>query len=656
MRPLFCLALVLAWRPAAAAPADALDRAMDIELRRSVTELQQEGYPRAYYVSLTATEIGLTDFRCAMGSVRATGEFRQRLLLPDLRIGGYELDNHPLAASPAFVARSVSLEDDEFSLRHSLWRMLDSAYKSGSADFLRKQALRVRRGKTEYDTDDLTRETARVREAVQPSLPWKPESLRTLCVEASRQFRARPGLLQMDVGAKISRQWSRLRDSEGSKVDFGRDIAEVEMEAIDISTDGLRLYANRRFAATTAAGLPDVVTVRRAAREMLQDLDVLKLSSSTSPFNAPALLDPSVAAAVVMAIGGRLTGEEERNPGGAQIFRDKMGKLVLPKDLSLIDDPTLSDYAGQALVGSYDYDNQGMPAARVVLVDRGQLKSLLLSRYPVLGSAHSNGHARGAPGVVPLANPGSLFLTSEAPVAQQKLLDLLRQECIKRNAPFGIWVRKLRLWSQQQGTGSQGSIRMMGMVYLVEAKTGKISLVRDLDMVGTPLQLMGNILKAGDDVQVHNLVYATPISVVVPSLLLSDVELQRAETKPEKMPVLPPPPVDLSDVPGATSPRVPTFPLVPHIQVNRYVIKGKKGAVPPFAMEGLLAMRQSLAGDDLVLEAKLIGRSIPALGDALRLMDRSVERLAGGLPVEKTVLASIMTRTLYESQFGSAWP
>jgi predicted Zn-dependent protease len=82
----------------------------------------------------------------------------------------------------------------------------------------------------------------------------------------------------------------------------------------------------------------------------------------------------------------------------------------------------------------------------------------------------------------------------------------------------------------------------MGLVYLVEAKTGKQTLVRDVDMVGTPLALMGNILSAGDDSRAHDMTAGVPVSVTTPSLLLYDVELQRAETKPEKSPILPPPP------------------------------------------------------------------------------------------------------------------
>lgn len=633
---------------------------METELKRSLEGLYQEGYPRPYYVGLTATDVEVDEFKCSMGALLASGSFRQRLLLPDVRVGSYEFDNHPLSPTGAFLARPIGWDEDEFSLRYGLWRLLDGAYKTASADFLRKQALRMSRGRAEYDADDMTKEDVRLHEAEQPAAIWSPEHIKTLCLEASRQFRARPGLLQMEASAKVSRHWWRLRDSEGSRVDFGRDTAEIELEAVDLSTDGFRLPASRKFVATSAAGLPDIIEMRRAARDMMRDLDAQKAALSTTPFNAPALLDPSVSAALVLAMGSRLSGEEQRHPAGAQIFRDKLGQRVLPADISLIDDPTLPIYAGRPLAGAYAFDVQGVAARRVVLIENGILKDFLLSRYPVTGAKRSNGHARGPVGLAPVAGPGNLFLASTRPAAQAELIDLLRRECRKRGKPYGIWMRQLRSWGQQQAAGAQGSIRLMGLVYLVEAETGHMFLARDLDVVGTPLVLMNNILEAGDDVQVHNASFAGgPVSIVTPSLLFQDVELQRAETKPERPPVLPPPSVDLSDVPGSLPERlirVPTAAPGPYILARRYLLRGRKAPVAAFVMEGLLEMRQGLVGKDLVLEAKLFGKSGAALNDAARRMDHSVERLAEGLGVEKSDLAPAMTRAAYEAQWGNGWP
>ena len=330
-----------------------------------------------------------------MGPPAFTGQFTQRLILPDLRVGDYTLDNHPVASPGGYQARVVALEDDEFALRHALWRQLDGAYKAASADFLRKQALQVNRGKTDYDTDDLTREQPRGRKAQRPENVWKTSELAKLCAEPGKTLRQMPGLLGAETTVRLRRQWSRLRDSEGSAVDSGREVAEVEIEATDIAADGMKLSAARRFVTADPSALPSVAVIMKAARDMAEDLRLLKLAQSTSPFSAPALLDSSVAAVVVLSIGLRLSGDEQRNPAGAQTFRGKLGKPVLPDDFTLIDDPTQKEFDGRLLAGHYEFDDQGVAPQRVALIERGILKNILLSRYPVVGMLKSMDTAAG---------------------------------------------------------------------------------------------------------------------------------------------------------------------------------------------------------------------------------------------------------------------
>lgn len=543
-RPLVLLLLLMAAPSLRAAPNDAVDRALGAELSRAMSDLREDTYAPPYYVSLSALDIDVAERRCPMGARGFTGRYEQRLVTADVRVGGYALDNRPVSPPTGFVGRAVSREDDELALRHELWRLLDVSYKDASAGFLRKQALRVSRGKTEYDTDDLSRETPRVAQRRAPPAAWDLQELDRLCARAGAGFRRSPSLLHGEANYRARRQRTRLRDSEGSRVDFGRESVELELEAVDISSDGMRLQALRRFAAASAAGLPSAVELERVASDMTRELADLRAASSTSPFSAPALIDPSVAAAVVLTIGLRLSGEEQRNPAGAQTFRERMGKLVLPSEFSLVDDPTQKTFRGKPLLGHYEFDDQGVPPQRVVLVDRGMLMGLLLSRYPVIGFAKSNGHGRAYPGYWPEGMPGSLFLTTRGPLDEKALLERLRAECKRRAKPYGIWVRRLRSFTQQQGTAGHGSLRLMpGLVYLVHAETGALTLVRDLDVVGTPLVLLGNMIAAGDDAEAQDLIYGAPVSVVVPSLLLSEVELQRAETRPEKLPILPAPTV-----------------------------------------------------------------------------------------------------------------
>lgn len=655
MKTAALLALLLA-RPAAAA-GDGLERAVQAELSRAKRELKDEGYPGIYYAALTVWDLEDWDRWSAMGAPRAESRMSQRIVLPDVRVGSPALDNHPVTPRQDYFGTPVSIADDEFALRHAFWRVLDGAYKSATADFLRKQERLVSQGKADYDTDDLSAEPAVVRVSSRAASPWDLDRLRRLEDALSEPFRREPALLYAESHANLRRLWTRRRDTDGTSVDKADDAAKIEIEASALSPDGLRETVGRDWSARTPEGLPDEAEMRQAGRDLLADLRELRVAATTSPFSAPALLDPSVSAALVFALGQRLSGEELRNPAGAQTFRGRLGERVLAADLTLVDDPTQREFKGAPLYGRYDFDDQGVPARKVVLVDHGVLKGFLLSRYPVKDFPRSNGHGRAPLGQIPIGAPGVLFLTTAAPQPVDKLLDRLREECRRREKPYGLWVRGLRGAVQQQGGGAQGSIRFMARVDLVPADGGKPVRVRDLDLVGTPLVMAESALTAGDDLDDSEINASAPATVVAPSLLLSEAELQRSETKPEKAPILPPP-RPFTPEPESRASRPDGVRIEPKgawAQVNRYLLAGREETLENFEAPGVRAWRQTRTPDGLVLDVKVVVKDQAAALTAVRRTDAAVAALVKG-GVHKTVLFPLRALSSYRARFADGWP
>lgn len=651
------LAVLLVRAEANPAADEALERAIAAELGRAKDELKDDGYPGVYHAALTVWDLDDWDRWGAMGATRAEATMSQRILLADLRVGSPALDNHPVTPRTEYLGTPVSLESDEFALRHALWRVLDGAYKTASADYLRKQAQLVMRGKAEYDTDDLAPEPPLDRRAPRPASSWDLDRLRRLEDAIAEPFSRAPWLLHAESHAALRRLWIRRRDTDGVAVDKSEDWARVEVEASALSPDGLRQRVAREFYARVPADLPSEDELRRAAGDLLKDLEELRVALATSPFNAPALVDPSVSAALVLALGQRLSGEEQRNPAGAQTFRGRVGENILPAGLGIVDDPTQVSLGGRPLFGRYEHDDQGVPARRAVLVERGVLKGFLLSRYPVKGFGRSNGHGRAPVGQMPFGMPGNLFLSVSEPRKAADLMERLREECRRAGKPYGLWIRKLRAYAQQQGGGVQGSIRFMAQVFLVETQTGKVVRARDLDLVGTPLVMAGSILAAGDDTEVNEFNPGAPTAVAVPSLLLADAELQRSESKPEKAPILPPPPVVAAE--SAAAPRSrhgpPFVPVVPYVEVVRYFVRGRVMPLEGLAVTGVESWRQILTPTGLAVDAKVSGPNLPSAGAAVRRVDAAMEAATAGKH-ERSVLVNMMTRAVYRARYGDGWP
>ena len=532
--------------------ADSLDDALDAEIARSTTSLRQDEHPAPYFVSLRVDDASGAELRCMLGGVQQRSLYRDRRLVADLRVGSPELDGRPEGAPEGLRGRELPYSADAPALRRVLWSELDAAYKSAVAGFLRKKAARVKRGKAEYESDDLSREESGVFEEPEPAESWPEEDLRraeSLCRSASAVFRSASSWAPRSSGAgyyqlQLSR---RLRDSQGTRMRHSSRLAQLTLQASDLAPDGAPLSVSRVLLARGPGSLPDRMRVEEEARAMIADLKALQAAPSTSPFAAPAIVDPSVAAALLEALAMRLSGEEQRDPDGAQTFRGKVGRPILPAFLTLIDDPAREEHGGRALLGHYRFDAEGVRAQKTVLVREGKLESFLLSRYPLPGLPNSNGHARAASGYLPMGRASNLILTSSRALGREALLARLRELCIRNGKSQGLLIERAQSWSQQGGTNSRQSLRLVPTrVTLVDAASGARTLVRDLDMVGTPLDLAGKIVATGDDTSVtDNLVEQEsgriPVSVVAPSLLLEEVELQRSRAKPQKAPVLPPP-------------------------------------------------------------------------------------------------------------------
>ena len=83
--------------------------------------------------------------------------------------------------------------------------------------------------------------------------------------------------------------------------------------------------------------------------------------------------------------GHRAEGFRQKDINEGQTFARKVGEQILPKFLSIYDDPTERTLGKDILIGYYPFDDEGTPSERVTLVDHGVLKNFEMSRQPLTG-------------------------------------------------------------------------------------------------------------------------------------------------------------------------------------------------------------------------------------------------------------------------------
>ena len=140
---------------------------------------------------------------------------------------------------------------------------------------------------------------------------------------------------------------------------------------------------------------------------MASDLKALRAAPVADPYAGPALLSGRAAAVFFHEVlGHRLEGHRQRGEEEGQTFTKKVGEAILPSFLSVVDDPTLKEIGGVKLAGTYEFDDEGVPAQRVEVIKDGILKNFLMSRMPVTNFSNSNGHGRRSAGAHGHGTPG----------------------------------------------------------------------------------------------------------------------------------------------------------------------------------------------------------------------------------------------------------
>jgi predicted Zn-dependent protease len=278
---------------------------------------------------------------------------------------------------------------------------------------------------------------------------------------------------------------------------------------------------------------------------MVRMLAALRNAPLVDPFSGPAILSGRTAGVFFHEIfGHRVEGHRQRNVSDAQTFTKMLNAPILPPFLNVVFDPTLQKLANVELMGSYLYDDQGVGARRVTVVDHGVLKTFLLDRAPINGFQQSNGHGRAEPGFLPVSRQSNLIVESSRSVPAATLMSMLKEEARRQGKPFGLYFEDIQGGFTTTTRGAANAFNVMpNVVYRIYTDSRPPELVRGVDLIGTPLSAFGKILATGDTVVVFNGVCGAesggvPVSASSPSLLVSEVEVQKKSQSQEIAPIL----------------------------------------------------------------------------------------------------------------------
>src|SRR5712691_7573727 len=523
--------------------------AMRNELARATTDLGKTEQP-PYYLSYTVYDQDFDVLVGAYGSLLTTTAGRRRYADVTMRVGKPEMDNTHGQSRPSGVSSgSLPLGNDEDAIARVLWELTDREYKRAVPSLLNVRTNTAVRAEEEDKSPDFSKEKPQTHiEEAPAAAPFDRAAWEGEIKRLSGAFRKYPEVYFATVMIQVQRSNSRMVSSEGSAIVSPSASTRLIMEAQTRAEDGMDLLRVETFQAPAASGLPSETELTGKIEKMAADLSALRKAPVAEPYDGPAILSGRAAAVFFHEVlGHRLEGHRQRDEEEGQTFTKKIGQEVLPKFLSVSDDPTMHDLAGVKLAGTYDFDNEGSPSQRVEVIQNGVLKNFLMSRMPIKNFSQSNGHGRNQPGLMPTGRQGNLIVTSTQTVPEADLRQKLIDEVKKQGKPYGLYFNDIQGGFTLTTRSLPQAFQVLPvLVYKVYADGRPDELVRGVDIVGTPLAALTRILTTGDQPKVFNGVCGAesgqvPVAAVAPSMLFSEMEVQKRAHEHERPPLLPPP-------------------------------------------------------------------------------------------------------------------
>lgn len=531
------------------------------ELNYNMQELQKQEFP-PYHMSFRVQDVWTVDVSSAFGTIMYSTGDRARVFVPQIRLGNMELDNFkynymgaPTDDNGNCYGRSMPLNDEggEDGIRNAIWKEVTERYDFAMEMY--QKALTVNKVSVENEDKSACFSGAPVEKYYEAPISdekrevdieaWKK------CLNGITSVFNESSLLQ---SGEASLSFRALRtytiNTDGTEVVQNHTYARVLISASVKAEDGMNLPLTLSYFAYELKDLPDDVKLIADAKDVVKRLTALREAPVVDPYTGPAILSGPASGVFFHEIfGHRLEGHRMKT--GGQTFKKMVNEQVLPTDFQVYSDPTLKNYAGEDMNGFYLYDDEGVKARRVDVVTNGVLKEFLLSRIPLEGFSHSNGHGRTSGGNDPVSRQANLVIETSSPKAESELRQMLIEEAKRQGKEYGYYFKEVT--SGFTYTGEGGSLNSFNVtpleVFRVYVDGRPDELVRGVDLIGTPLSMFSNIVAGGDKSNVFTGMCGAesgwvPVTASSPMIFVSKIETQRKE----KSQVLPP----ILSAPGKT--------------------------------------------------------------------------------------------------------
>ena len=532
---------------------------LEQELNREFKQLKK-AKPPVYFLSYQITERDNFYLGATLGTINFEKKINEAYLDVDVRVGSPELDNtrkiklmdmdrlsNNTNKNPFLIKVSLT---NQAALKNSIWLTADLAAKAAQEQYL-KVLNNTKTAATRVDSSaDFSKAPKKPTHYIanMPEVKIDIPELKKEMENLSALMKGHDFIYASSVDFYLVKETNYFVNSEGAKIKEPRILIRLNYQINSRNKDGMQLSRTNSYDGISMQDLPSGEQIKQDILKSVEELKQLQNAQSADTFHGPVILKNRAAGVFFHEIlGHRVEGHRQKDDDFGQTFTQKVGEQIVAPIITVYDDPTMTHFKGIPLRGHYLYDDEGTPSQKAMMIENGVLKGFLMGRSPIKNFPNSNGHGRKSYGRKVVSRMGVTVVEAKNQIPYGELVQKLKEEIKRQNKPYGLIIDDISGGFTNTDTYSPQSFKVQPLlVYKVFPDDRPNELIRGADIVGTPLTSFNKIIAAADDDALFNGTCGAesgwvPVSAIAPSLLISELEVEKVNKTYENIPLLPPP-------------------------------------------------------------------------------------------------------------------
>ena len=512
------------------------------ELERNLSELGLPNQERPYYIGAYTVSDEVSYAKARFGALMENINSQKNRLYVDLRVGSSVFDNRNFDGGFATSKTGTLLPSDASPALYQkkLWLLCDQAYKGAIEEFSEKKAA--------YSNLDTHIGIDLLPIKVEQDNRSRSIELRDLSPLVTRLSRYSPkGWEDLNVSVMDRKRDIHFLSTEKSDIQKTERYSVLHLHGVRKTADGSDVVGHRWWVAPSPREFPTEEGVRQEMTRLKDWLLELQKAPVEEDYLGPVLFEPAAAAEffrqlLPKQISGSPPKSEAPNEWGgtSPVSAAREGRRIFDGNWNVEDLPQK-----QGLLGSYQFDYEGVKAQNMTLIKKGVVHDLLMSRTPRKGKTKSTGHGRGGFTSRTTAMPSNVLVT---PPKRYKMAKI-RKKAIKMSRQAGNkYVLVVRVLTPLELDDSleiafsgdsplSGLSKPLEMVRLYE--NGTEEAVRSGEFFGVDRRILRDIVMAGpqsswihmidappSDFRANNQFVGYGTSWSAPAILISEMELR----------------------------------------------------------------------------------------------------------------------------------